>query len=509
MINMEGRRLYLIGIDSAPVWIIKELMKTHKMPGFERFAKSGALTDLESTLPPITAAAWPSIYTGLTPGEHGVMNFFSVDREYTKQLISYDAERNPPFWDILGDSGIRSLIITPAMVTEPSQNRNVDMITGFPLRPRFSSSRIAGDAVRLKFFGEPEIEQDLKDGKITLKEAAKIYRGSISKRAELARQLINSADYDLVFVCFTEIDRMQHYCLSLPDWKDYLRPLYSEISRFIEWLMENDGGKGSAFMLVSDHGAQPIKKKILLNSWLINEGYATLGDNADIGGARLHVTTSKKGSSDSEGLKDQRYREQLQLSSRQPAIRFICASVVENDYDEFVSKRSFDMKNTRAFASLSNNPVSSVWINDARFAHPSVPAASKTRLISELSKKLAKIRSEKGIAIAKVHSGESYYKGQKLFISPDIIIEAEKGYTIDVFNHSEDSIFAEPEASRRGDHTRQGVFGFYSKSTDVDSANISVLDISPTILDYYHICGKSKKNGSRIKDNKVLERRII
>jgi predicted AlkP superfamily phosphohydrolase/phosphomutase len=487
----KTRKLYIIGVDSAPVWVIKELNSRFRLGGFARFMEDGVLMDLESTLPPITAAAWPSIYTGLAPAEHGVMNFFTVDRNYTKQLMFYDPYKHPPFWEAVADSGLKCLIVTPAMVTEPSSNPNVDMATGFPLKPQFSSEHLKSIAGKLGFSGEPEIEQDLKNSKITLKGAMKAYKQSIRARAEFSKKMMGRNDYDLVFVCFTEIDRMQHYTLSLPDWQQYVGPLYAEISKFIEWLVSKRGDANTSFMLVSDHGAQPIKKKLLLNSWLISKGYATLGSNSNLGGSMIDVTTQARSQSDSEGLRDQKYNEQLQLSSKQPSIRFICASVVENDED-FTSKRSFDMKNTGAFASLSNNPVSNIWINDRRFSVPKVKG-TKARLVRELTEELLELKQGEEKAIYKVHSGKSYYNGTKLFIAPDLIVEARKGYTVDVFNHSEE-IFGEPEAARRGDHTRQGVFGFYPGSSAVKPINISVLDIAHMVLDYY---GLGEKKGSK------------
>lgn len=475
-------RLFIIGIDSAPVWIIKELSRQLKLKGFETIMQKGQIDDLESTLPPITAAAWPSIYTGLTPGEHGVMNFFSLDRNYTKKLTFYDAGKYIPFWDALSDVGIRSLIVTPAMVTEPSSRKNVDMVTGFPLKPRFSSAALEKAAGAMQFDGEPEIEQDLKDGKMSLRVATKYYIDSIRKRSEFSKKLVQKGDYGLVFVCFTETDRMQHYTLNLPDWKDYVGPLYAEISKFLEWI-EGQMGADDGLMIVSDHGAQPIRKKLLLNSLLVKKGYAALTDSANIGGSIIDVTTSSRESSDSEGLRDQKYQDQLQLTSKQPVTRFICASVVENE-DDFVNKRSFDMKGTKAFASLSNNPVSNIWINDSRFSKPSVDAKSRAALVKRLTEELSSFTDGGEKVFGKIHDGKEYYKGTKLFIEPDIIVEAGRGYTIDVFNHS-DEIIGEPEAARRGDHTRQGVFGFYSKARKADTKGISVLDISPTVFDYY------------------------
>lgn len=499
MAKKSRKTLYLIGIDSAPVSIVSQLAAKYKIKGFEKVIKEGVLADLESTLPPITAAAWPSIYTGLTPAEHGVMNFFYLDKEYNKQLTFYDTERNPPFWDILADAGYRSLIITPAMVTEPSRSSGVDMITGFPLRPKFSSVFMEDISKKFDFEGEPEIEQNLKDGKISLEQASASYVDSIHKRSEVSKHLIKSGDYDLVFVCFTEADRIQHYSLSLDNWESLVAPLYNEISKFIEWVMDNAEKKKEEFavMLVSDHGAQPIKKKILLNSWLIGKGYASLSPAVNMGGLKVDMTLSKKETS-SEGLKEHKYKEQLTTSSKKTVTRFICASVVETDFEDFENKRTFDMKKTSAFASLSNNPISNIWANDARFKQPKIEEKAKAKVLKEISKKLESLTDGEVKVIAKIHSGKNYYKGTKLFIAPDMIVEAGKGYTMDVFNHSEESVFADPEPARRGDHTRYGIFGLYSNSVKANAKGMSVMDISPTILDYYGLGDKKLVKGSRL-----------
>ncbi len=387
------------------------------------------------------------------------------------------------------------------MVTEPSRSSNVDMITGFPLRPKFSSQFLEDIAKKFKFDGEPEIEQDLKDGKITLAEASTGYVDSIRKRSEVSRYLIQNENYDLVFVCYTEADRIQHYSLNLKDWEGYVEPLYKEIDKFIEWIISYAERKKEDFaiVLVSDHGAQAIRKKILLNSWLINNSYASLSPSVNAGGPMVEMSLLKKEAS-SEGLKEHKYKEQLQTSSRKIVTRFICASVVETDYEDFVNKRTFAMKNTRAFASLSNNPVSNIWINDSRFKEPAVRENERRRkLIQEIGKKLKGLKNGSGKPIAKLHSGKDYYKDTELFIQPDMIVEAGAGYTIDVFNHSEESIFAEPEPARRGDHTRYGIFGLYSNSAKVDYKDISVLNIAPTIYDFYGIDKRELTKGSRLK----------
>ncbi len=484
----------MVGIDSAPLQITAELSRKNGMKGFEKIIKNGTYAALESTLPPITAAAWPTIYTGLSPAAHGVMNFFSLDKEYNKQLTFYDTQKHPPFWDVLAKHGKRSLVITPAMVVEPSRSENVDMITGFPLKPKFSSRSIEEAAGKFQFAGEPEIEQGLKEGRISFEDATRSYVESIRKRAEVSAYLLERKQYDLVLVCFTETDRIQHYALSLKNWEELISPLYAEISKFIERITSNaeKSGEDFAIMIVSDHGAQPIRKKILLNSWLIKNGYASLGSIITKNGLKVDTSQSRRLAS-AEGLREERYYEQLRISSKSPVTRFICASEVETSYEDSFYKRSFDMKNTKAFASLSNNPVSSIWANDGRFTEPGISDGSKKRTVDEISKKLKELRDGDVKVISRISMGKAYYGDTSLFIAPDLIVEASDGYTIDVFNHSEESVFAEPEPARSGDHTREGVMGFYSNSSSLDSENLSVLDVSPMVLSYLGIKGHVSK----------------
>ncbi len=454
-------KVFVIGIDSASLWIIRELSAKYKMKGFNEFIRNGTLMDLESTIPPLTPVAWPSIYSGAGPEKHGVTNFFKLNRDYSKELIGYNAEKNRPFWDTLSEKGIRSLVITPAMVTEASKKDNVDMITGFPLKPKFSSPKLLETAKSAGFEGEPEIEAAIRDGAISLEEASSEYASSIHSRAELAKALDIRGEYDLIFVCFTETDRMQHYSLGSNGWQKHVAPLYEEISSFIEWILSRYG-KESQLLLVSDHGAQPIRKKFLVNEWLIKNNYAAM-------------LSSGKGSN-SNG-------EQMQVTSKKPVIRFICASAVDSDYEEFKVRREMDMGKTAAFASLTNNPFGSIWVNDSRFSRPVVASREKGKLLSNLKSALLSIKTEDGKnLVTAIYEDHLSPKDQ---ISPDLVFEVREGYTIDISGYS-DSLFSEPELARSGDHTRQGIFGAYPK-LNKEYKEIKVTDISGIISGFFNV----------------------
>ena len=52
--SKTSRRLYLIGIDAAPLWLIEELSRKGGMDAFSRLLKERRISDLESTMPPMT-----------------------------------------------------------------------------------------------------------------------------------------------------------------------------------------------------------------------------------------------------------------------------------------------------------------------------------------------------------------------------------------------------------------------------------------------------------------------
>src|SRR5207302_8558809 len=135
----------------------------------------GDLREIDSNLPPVTASAWPSIYTGLEPSEHGIMDFLFLDKNYTKQLIYYDTQRSVPFWDTLAQQGLKSLVITPAMVLKKSSHKGVDMVTGWPLQPRYSSLELERAAKKFGFEGEPDIGMDLEKRAMSIEKASKLY----------------------------------------------------------------------------------------------------------------------------------------------------------------------------------------------------------------------------------------------------------------------------------------------------------------------------------------------
>ena len=510
---MARKKLYLIGIDSAPLWIIRDFRRKYSLEGFEEFIDKGVLMDMESTMPPMTGPSWPSIYTGYRPGEHGVPEFLKLEPNYTKSVVYYDPSIKPPFWDRLSRRGLRSLVVTPAMLVRPSEEPNVDMITGFPLPARFSSRAVQTIAEKHSYSGEPEIEGKMKSGEYSLKKSASEYLGGIEGRCAVSKELIRKNDYDMMFICFTEQDRMQHFSMNRPEWKDYVMPLYEGISGFLAWIEERARREGATVMVVSDHGAQPIKWKFLLNGWLINRGYATLQRSIEKGMARAGPAGSLKysirekvlSSVHKSGSRKVIYDKlPVQLKGvAKSALSAMLSGTSAGDYTR-IHDFDYDMRRTVAFSSIANCPVATIYINDGRFDKGVVKAGEKRALKRRIMTELLGVKDGRGRRIIiNTSDADGYYGGTKLFIAPDIFAEVREGYILDAFGYLKSGgLLMPPETAKSGDHQRNGIFGAVSYGAALDRRGIArkklyVYNVEPTVMRHFGLApGNDRRYGA-------------
>lgn len=479
------------------MWILKELRREAGMEAFNRIFDGGKIAESESTLPPMTGPAWSAIYTGTEPSVHGVPDFFVMKRDYTPDIVLYDSLDVPPFWKTLSDEGKRSLVITPAEETNVNGIENVDIITGFPLPAKTNSPKLRRLMARYNFRGEPNIEADIKSGKMPVDVAVKHFARSVRSRSGITRDMLDSGEaYDLVFVCFTETDRIQHFLLNQKDWKKHLLPIYQEYSTFLSYLLKRVEEEDSALIILSDHGSQPIYNKFLMNSWLVQNGYLQLKEKVK------SSISAENGASVGYGIREKLLKTRLRGVYDKlpyPVKRFVFRvldiffqGISSGDYAR-LHLFDYDMRKSSAFAAISNDPVTTIWINDSRFANGIISGSRKEKAKRELIERLSKVKSREGDAMfANIIDGRNYYRRTNKFIAPDIIVEAKKGYTIDIFNYSAQTNFMRPESAKGGDHSRKAIFGYYGKSVSINLERMNVLDVHDIVLSYFGV-GRSKR----------------
>jgi len=113
----SGLDTLLIGIDAGCLPVFERLFEDDRIPAIEGLCSAGVAAPLESQIPPWTPSAWPSIYTGVNPGKHGVVGFVGYDG-YDWHVTSNDDVHEHPLWTLL-DRHDRSSVVVNAPVTHP------------------------------------------------------------------------------------------------------------------------------------------------------------------------------------------------------------------------------------------------------------------------------------------------------------------------------------------------------------------------------------------------------
>ena len=69
----------VFGIDGGSLDILRPMAEMGHLPNMAAMLDKGLSGPLQSTVPPITAAAWTSFATGCHPGKHGLVDFVAPD----------------------------------------------------------------------------------------------------------------------------------------------------------------------------------------------------------------------------------------------------------------------------------------------------------------------------------------------------------------------------------------------------------------------------------------------
>ena len=204
-------------------------------------------------------------------------------------------------WDILSRAGHHCVVLGVPQ-TYPPRPLNGEMVSCF-LTPstesRYTYPPELRDEIR-EVVGEymvdvPDYRTD--DRPRLLRDIGEMTR----RRFRLARHLRDTRPWQFFMMVEMGPDRLHHgfwrfYDHDHPDYvpgnayeqafRDYYRALDGELASLIEPLGEDD-----AVVVVSDHGAQPMLGGILVNEWLMREGYLRLveppAEPTPIGGCQI------------------------------------------------------------------------------------------------------------------------------------------------------------------------------------------------------------------------------
>ncbi len=302
---MENR-VVVLGLDGATFELMGPWLDAGRLPNLKRMIAEGVSGELRSCIPPVTAPAWTSFFTGKNPGKHGVFDFVVQDRStYAFQPVDSCSYQGKTLWEVIGDQGKRVAVLNVPM-THPAYPVRGVLVSDFLLATskgqKSHPSGLLGEIE--KRFGPyptetvpPYFAGSYSEEGITrfLHE----YREAMHYKLRVARHLLERDQPDFLMLHLFGNDQICHWLWHLLDdhhpkhpggeTKKLLERIHEYYRAFDEEvgaLLDRTGEEVSLFV-VSDHGFGPVYRSIDFNTWLYEEGYLVLKKRPSTGLRRL------------------------------------------------------------------------------------------------------------------------------------------------------------------------------------------------------------------------------
>ncbi len=280
-------KVLIIGLDGANWSVLDDALVAGHMPTLRTLRTEGNSGVLQSTHPPVTAAAWTTCITGCQPYTHGVVGFKDYSFRDDRLRISSAAScRVPNMFQQLSSQGFKVASINVPW-TYPCADVNGIVVSGygtpdttaaFTSPPEFKKELLA--AIPDFDFIAPWQKGDNRDLELFDSNISKVER-CFAQRVETAKMVNGKISPDLMMVQFQDLDLMQHHiwpCLSsqtrdsYPVHRDRLFRMFEKLDSAIAELLEL-AGSDTTVIVMSDHGFGPMHGSIRANMFLHDWGY--------------------------------------------------------------------------------------------------------------------------------------------------------------------------------------------------------------------------------------------
>lgn len=234
----------LVGIDAACFPVLDPLFENGELPTIRSIFESGASGPLESQIPPWTASAWPSMYTGTNPGKHGVFDFLTFDG-YDWDVVNATRVRQRTLWEIIDYHGFTSVVVN-APVTHPPREFDGALVPGYtaPENPTCHPEGILDDVREAvgeyRLYARKGLSED---------EHLQEYLDLTRMRGEAFRYLADRFDPKFGFVQFQQTDTVFH---EFPGDAEKVAAIYRAVDAQLARII--DQFDPETVIIASDHG---------------------------------------------------------------------------------------------------------------------------------------------------------------------------------------------------------------------------------------------------------------
>ncbi len=278
-------RVAFFGIDGVPYSLVAE--NESDFPTLSAIAREGSAGAIDSIVPPESSACWPSLTTGVNPGETGVYGFQDreLDSYETYVPMGRDVQATR-LWDrVQNADSDRQATVMNVPVTFPPQRDVQRMVSGF-LSPGIEAAAYP-DELRDTLSGlDYRIDVNAKlghdDDKSDFIDDA---HRTLEARYEAFKHYVEADDWDLFFGVFMTTDRVNHFL-----FEDYERDgeyqaeffdFYQTVDEYLGELRERLADDVT-MVVASDHGFTTLDYEVHCNEWLRQEGWLDFRDRYDV-----------------------------------------------------------------------------------------------------------------------------------------------------------------------------------------------------------------------------------
>lgn len=486
---MSSPRVMVIALSEASFELMETWRAEGKLPNIQRLADTGVCGPLRSQLPFVTPQMWATILTGLSPGRHGIFDFWQRGPDGRFTEISGATMHGRPIWDLLSERGKRVGFVNVPLTYPPAR---VDgfMISGqdAPGAHRSIANPPELFDALVQRFGPYRFKEIFPGGR-QKSDYLTLFEEDTDARTDALEYLVAEQDWDLFF-CYSSATAMaQHYFwgdMASKDPDNPFQPLvfktFACLDRMIGRMVAAAGDDTMVF-LISECGAGPLKSGVEINTWLEQEGF--LAYNTPPGeGAPLKMNRKAA----IAGL-----RKTVQSVLPLPAQTWLNRNMtgLKAWVQAQASRSDIDWSRTQAF---TYGKEGNVYINlKGRDPHGIVePGAGYEEVQDRLSERLlALIDPASGRnAVDAVHRAQDYFDGPMLAWAPDLVIDWHNGeYMPNEASRRSDRVFVERWREymnwpTTGSHRLNGIF--YAAGPGIEKAktltNGRILDLAPTWL---------------------------